>query len=257
MSKGMKIAGLSMVAVVAVVVALFGATQAFAQSPTPRPVPPVGAQDGPLTVYQDQFQAALADALGISADALQQAQDNGQTLFDIAAAHNLTQADVQAAMQAAHEAVINQALADGAITQAQADAMLAHTPGMGGPGGPGGWFGPGRGDPAVHDAALADTLGLTVEQFQAERDAGKTLAQIAEEQGVSLDDVQAAMQTAREAEIQQMVADGTITQAQADAMLANTPGIGGPGDGLCDGVPDPRGGGFPGGRGNAPAQPGS
>jgi hypothetical protein len=49
----------------------------------------------------------------------------------------------------------------------------------------------------AHDqmqAAIAGALGITVEELEAERAAGKTVATIAQERGVSLDAVRAAMQ---------------------------------------------------------------
>lgn len=68
-------------------------------------------------------------------------------------------------------------------------------------------------------AATAEALGLTVEELDAELDAGKTLVQIAGEQGVDLEDVLAAREAARADIVAQLVADGKITQAQADWML--------------------------------------
>ncbi len=69
----------------------------------------------------------------------------------------------------------------------------------------------------------AEALGLTPEQFFAELHTGKTLAEIAEAQGVDLEAVQEAMNAARadamREAIQQAVEDGRITQEQADWLL--------------------------------------
>ena len=82
-----------------------------------------------------------------------------------------------------------------------------------------GWRG---GSWTMFDTA-AEALGLTPDEFFVESHAGKSLAEIAEEQGVDLDSVYDAMKT-RRAEamreaIQQAVEDGNLTQEQADWML--------------------------------------
>jgi predicted DNA-binding protein YlxM (UPF0122 family) len=84
---------------------------------------------------------------------------------------------------------------------------------------------------------MAEGLGLTPQEFFAEsHDAGKSLTEIAEEQGVDLDSVYEAMKDARgeamREAIQQRVEDGSLSQEQADWML----------EGLDQGF-------FPGGRG--------
>ena len=72
----------------------------------------------------------LAQVLGLTVEELESARDEG-TLYDLLA--NITPADLQEQMQAATEAAVAQALAGGAITQAQADLIagqLAHGAGM-------------------------------------------------------------------------------------------------------------------------------
>ena len=76
---------------------------------------------------------------------------------------------------------------------------------------------------------IADALDMSVTDFEAAHDAGKSLAVLAQEQGVSFDKVQEAMKTGRDAAIKLAVADGVITQTQADWMLQrmqNMPGFG-------------------------------
>jgi predicted DNA-binding protein YlxM (UPF0122 family) len=84
---------------------------------------------------------------------------------------------------------------------------------------------------------MAEALGLTPQEFFAEsHDAGKSLTEIAEEQGIDLDTVYDAMKANRaeamREHIQQAVEDGSLTQEQADWLL----------EGLDQGF-------FPGGRG--------
>ncbi len=96
-----------------------------------------------------------------------------------------------------------------------------------------GWAGGGQW--TMLDTA-AEALGLTPEEFFAELHAGKSLEEIAEEQGVEMEAVQDAMNAARgeamQQAIEQAVEDGSMTQKQADWML----------EGLEQGF-------FPGGRG--------
>jgi hypothetical protein len=72
----------------------------------------------------------------------------------------------------------------------------------------------------VADEAVAKLLGLTSEQLAAERAAGKTLAQIAKEKGVTDQQLTDSILAERQADIDQALKDGQITQAQADWMLA-------------------------------------
>jgi predicted DNA-binding protein YlxM (UPF0122 family) len=99
-----------------------------------------------------------------------------------------------------------------------------------------GGFG-GRGGAWTMFDTMAEGLGLTPQEFFAEsHDAGKSLTEIAEEQGVDLDSVYDAMQAARadamRESFQQRVEDGSLSQEQADWLL----------EGLDQGF-------FPGGRG--------
>jgi hypothetical protein len=63
---------------------------------------------------------------------------------------------------------------------------------------------------------VADLTGLSVEDVQAERAEGASVADIAEANGVSIDDVVAKALGERKVILDAKVADGTITQEQAD-----------------------------------------
>lgn len=81
----------------------------------------------------------------------------------------------------------------------------------------------------ILDNALAKVLNLSVSEIQAARDSGTTWVELANQQGVSLDDLQSAIAESHQAMIDQALADGAITQAQADAMSAHLdagPGFG-------------------------------
>ncbi len=75
---------------------------------------------------------------------------------------------------------------------------------------------------SVHNivwGGLAETLGLTQDELNAELASGKTLAQIAEAKGVTQDELAAALETSAKAGLDKAVADGVLTQEQADSML--------------------------------------
>ena len=70
---------------------------------------------------------------------------------------------------------------------------------------------------------IADALGLTPVELFTELHGGKTLEEVAEEQGVEMEVLQETIQAAREdamrQRIEQAVEDGTMSQEQADWML--------------------------------------
>lgn len=86
---------------------------------------------------------------------------------------------------------------------------------------------------------MAQALGTTAEQLQTRLDAGETMWTIAQEQGMSAETLSQLMTQARTDATNQAVADGTITQAQADFMNSRGsnqwPDGYGPGSTNCDG----------------------
>lgn len=82
-------------------------------------------------------------------------------------------------------------------------------------GGRGGQNGP------LHDdmiAALADGLGLTPEELQAQIDAGVTPYEVAQDQGLTDEQIQALFEQAHDEALAAAVEAGDITQEQADRM---------------------------------------
>jgi hypothetical protein len=116
-----------------------------------------------------------------------------------------------------------------------------------GPGGPG----VGRGLGEAELEAAAEVLGMTVDELTTALQNGQTLQNLADEAGVDIEDVHAAIQAVHATELRERIAqavdDGTITQENADWLLEGLDKgfIGGPGSFGCGG---PHGPGF-GGKG--------
>jgi hypothetical protein len=94
----------------------------------------------------------------------------------------------------------------------------------------------------LHDymeQALADKLNLPLATVEAEFNAGKTLYQIALDNGIAQADLPAFMLEVRTLALEAAVADGVITQAQADRMAQRGYGMGG---GMMNGQGGGRGG---------------
>ena len=66
----------------------------------------------------------------------------------------------------------------------------------------------------------AEQLGMTPTELMAELQAGQTIAQVAGEKGVALETIAEAFVALRAERLAELVANGQLTQEQADAMLA-------------------------------------
>ncbi len=111
-------------------------------------------------------------------------------------------------------------VSDKTLTQSQADKVastLAEKLPARGPGGPGG-HGPHGG--RVSPEATAAVLGLSVDELRTQREAGKTLTEIAATQKISKADLIKGLVAAAEKQLAADVKAGTITQAQADTIKA-------------------------------------
>jgi len=125
------------------------------------------------------------------------------------------------------KSVLSGLVKDGTLTQAQADRVagtLDSQPpmaGMGGRGGRGGMGGGGgMGMVQSHDAA-AKALGLTSDELYTAVQGGKSLADVAKDQKVSVDSLVKAMVADAEGDLAAAVKAGTMTQAQADTMKSS------------------------------------
>ena len=182
------------------------------------------------------FSEAVAEALGMGVEALQADLRDGKTIADLAEEKGVDLQDVKDAADAARKTAvrdgIEQAIKDGKLTREQADWMLDGLESgyaVRGRFGRGGF--PGFGYPAAGQTGLeaaAEALGMTVDELSLQLWGGRTLVDLAERQGVVLDDVQSAIEASREAAmraaIAQAVQDGKLTQEQADWLLRGLEG---------------------------------
>jgi hypothetical protein len=165
----------------------------------------------------------------------------------LAEALGITAAELQTAQQTANEAAIDQALAQGLITQAQADALKERS-GMFGRGGRGFHGFLGADDSAIDmNALLAEALGVPTDELAAARTEAQDLALAAAVEDGRITQEQADQMKARQALqaymqeqglgdqvrslyenlVNQAVQAGVITQEQADAILSNSGRFGG------------------------------
>lgn len=107
----------------------------------PQHRPGMGPQDGPMAEYHEVIDQALAEALGISLDEFEAARQEGEKLFELAEAAGVDLEELRVVMDEARAEVLEQALADGVITEEQFEWMQ-DAPGPRGPR-PGGCHGDG------------------------------------------------------------------------------------------------------------------
>ena len=186
-----------------------------------------GLQESDLVI------SATASITGLSVQDVNTQLQAGQSLAQIAVAKGKTAAGVIASARAALSTGLQTAVTAGTITQADADAELAEfdqralqmVNNAGLDGQPGRGFGAhDGGGPKAEQAlvsAASSITGLTAQEVMTQLQAGQSLAQIATAKGKTAADIISAARTTLSTQLQQAVTAGTITQAQADAELAN------------------------------------
>lgn len=171
--------------------------------------------------------AALVLAAGALAqtDTFSPKEESDALVADAAELLGVEPAELTDALRQAFENRIEEAVADGRLTEEQAERMREHLesgdlPLLHGP-----WGGHGPRNGMGHHAfgggldAAAATLGLSEGELRDALRDGDTLAGVAEEQGVPVDDLVRAMVDAARADLDQAVEDGRMTDAMRDSML--------------------------------------
>jgi len=132
------------------------------------------------------------------------------------------------ALKKALEDRIDAAVADGRLTKAEGDALKKRLESEGVPliAPPLGFghFGPGGfRDHGLHGLSpAAKYLGLSQSQLESKLESGKTLAQVAKDQGKSVDGLVSALKNDLQQKLDQAVSAGRLTKAQEQKILAAT-----------------------------------
>jgi polyhydroxyalkanoate synthesis regulator phasin len=180
--------------------------------------------------------AAAALAIGVGAFAATPSA-SGSTNYaqvfvsKLAGILHLTPTQTRDALKQAQLETVDQMVSDGKITRAQADSMKARINagnGLGAIRGYGRGFGGfGAGGALMRDLrtaelnAAAAALHTNASDLKAQVKSGKSLADLEKAAGVSDATVKTAMRAAAKGVLDSAVKAGTITQAEADALLAH------------------------------------
>ena len=216
----------SHVAIAVAAASLAGAGAAVAESSHPHSSPLThGLRGGPGGMH-DELSAAAA-YLGVTESELRTKLEGGKTLAQVANATAGKSADgLVDALVAAAKKHIEADVSSGRLTRAQADQIESdlkqritnRVNSTGPPGGP-----HGRGGPHGGLDAAATYLGLSESALRTQLQSGKTLGEIADAtRDKSKAGLIAALVAAEKTHLAQAVKDGHLTQAQADAMSANS-----------------------------------
>jgi hypothetical protein len=180
-----------------------------------------GTDDSTGWNFRDRLHQAIASILGISVE------------------------EYEAAVDTAEDQVLDEAVADDWLTQEQADRLRERPnadPGLGrwGKGFPGmrGAWGM-RGGSLI--SVAAEELGTELSELTAKLQEGKSIAEVAEENGVDPQIIADAYLAQVADQLAQAVEDGRITQRQADSMAENVAAM------VADQLEAAYGGCFPGG----------
>jgi len=166
----------------------------------------------------------LLSLLKLDADKLQEELKAGKSLAEIAKAQGVDTDDVVALLVKQNEAKLAEAVKAGKLTQEQADKMTENTSdrikeqvenahsGKG--------FDKGKvfGFGSEKNEELLALLKLDADKLQEELKAGKSLAAVAEAQGVSVDEVVALLVKQQDAQLAEAVSAGKLKQEQADKL---------------------------------------
>lgn len=189
---------------------------------------------GPLHSYMLE---ALAPKLGLSVEELQKRIEAGERPYEIARAQGFSDEQIQVLFEEAASDALEAAVAAGAISQEQAEVMRKMMDSMlprmwqfqeqmddsgweynsfRGQRTPFGMMGP------YYEYRLqiyAQALGLGIAEVESRLQAGETVAQIAQSQGLEVEEFRAQVVAAAQEVLKQAVADGKLTQEQADRLL--------------------------------------
>ena len=176
-----------------------------------------------------------AEKLGMTESDLMAELQNGKSVADVAEEEGVDTQVISDAYLEELQAELDAGVADGSLTQEEADAKLAQkTEALSGRL-TGTWSDAGRGrggtdrDGFGSDrdeiksllmTVAAEKLGMAESDLMAELQNGRSIADVAEEKGVDTEVIRAAYSEQLQADLDAQVAGGSLTQEEADAKLA-------------------------------------
>ncbi|MEM9773755.1 MAG: hypothetical protein AAF902_04185 [Chloroflexota bacterium] len=157
-----------------------------------------------LGVTEEEWDAAKEAARESFADA-EERPSREERLVAFAQALGVSVEELEAAKEAVKEARLAEALANGDITQEQVDLREARQA---------------LAETIDKVAIMADILGVSVEEINTAREE-RTLRDLIADSGLTNEEIAAATEAAYQDAIDQALADGVITQEQADLLEEN------------------------------------
>ena len=171
----------------------------------------------PRIEHRGEAAAVAAEAIGISDDELRTALEDGQSIAQVAEAEGVDVQTVVDALVANATDRLEEAIAE--LPERMAELVeregLPERGRFGGPGGPGGFHGRGLG----LDAA-AEVIGISDDELRTALRDGSSIAEVAEDNGVAVPTVVDAVVADASAHLDEKVAEGDLTEAEAAERLA-------------------------------------
>ncbi len=214
------------ISIALVAIMIMGGTIAFADTPDQEKDDSralrFGGGRGPGMMHE-AFQEDFWGILGMTADELREQIKEGKTLAEIAEEEGVLD-ELKDALYDAQKERTDTLVDEGKLTEEQAEEMLEKCQtmldegkfGMAGAGRPYGQSGPGINE--ERQEVILDILGMTADELKEQMKEGKTLAEIAEEEGVS-DELKDALYDAQKERTDTLVDEGKLTEEQAEEML--------------------------------------
>jgi lambda repressor-like predicted transcriptional regulator len=203
----------------------------------PADAPPAAEQTAPASDREHRpakprfkgiFMETVMETLGVTKGEVISALRSGSTLAELAEENGSSGEELVDALVAVVAGHLAQAVEDGKITQERADEILANATERitnfvfsthDGPRGPRDGEGPRF--KGIFMETVMETLGVTKGEVISALRSGSTLAELAEENGSSGEELVDALVAVVAGHLAQAVEDGKITQERADEILAN------------------------------------
>ncbi len=170
-----------------------------------------GHRGGRNILSSEERAEVVANVLGISAEEVIAAKEDGTSFSDLAEANGASIDDIHAALYAASVDKVNELVASGEITAERGEQILARLELRN------------LARQVIDRDALkqvaADTLGVTVAELEAAKEDG-TMSELVDASGVSKEELKAAVTEARDGMIDEAVANGELTEEQGEQLKA-------------------------------------